>query len=415
MGVFMEHVAVLQSQAEKFLYRYKRYRYYYDFLERLYRYTIVPGLRVLHIGCADGFILRVIDPSYAVGIDDNSFQTLFSAKNGYLIEDFSLLDASVFDYVIVSASALKQAEDIQGFIRKIKTISDAHTRIIFEYNIARMLPILPADIRHFCFLEELEIITEKNELLVSLGIPYIADFFNYGLSRLPLIKKACLMRLFITRFKQSNTQEFSVSVIIPCKNEAGTIQRAIQHMPAMGRFTEIILIDGHSKDGTVAMMQRVQTDYPEKNITWFVQSARGKKNAVEEGFLRARGDMVMILDGDITVEPEELPKFYHALASGRGECINGVRLVYPMDRQAMPLLNWFVNWSFGILISYLIGQSVKDTLCGTKVFFKKDLGMLEESKRFFGNFDPFGDFDILCGAAYRHLKIVDIPVHFCKG
>jgi glycosyltransferase involved in cell wall biosynthesis len=182
----------------------------------------------------------------------------------------------------------------------------------------------------------------------------------------------------------------------------------------MGSFTEFLLIDGHSKDASRLVMEDMVAKYPDKKITWFVQSGRGKKNAVEEGFARAQGDIVMILDGDITVIPEELPKFYEALASGKGECINGTRLVYPMDRQAMQPLNWLVNWVFGFMLSYLIGQRVKDTLCGTKVFFKKDLRIISESKRFFGDIDPFGDFDILCGAAYCNFKILDMPVHYKK-
>ena len=204
----------------------------------------------------------------------------------------------------------------------------------------------------------------------------------------------------------------SVSVIVPCKNEAGNIAAAVERMPQMGTRTEIILVDGHSKDRSAAVMQEMAQKYSEKNITWFVQTARGKKNAVEEGFARATGDIIMILDGDITVIPEELPKFYEALVAGKGECINGSRLVYSMDKAAMKPLNVLVNVAFGWILSYLLGQRVKDTLCGTKVFFKKDLKIISESKRFFGDIDPFGDFDILCGAAYLNLKIVDVPVHY---
>ncbi len=415
----MDHVVTLASPAEKFLYSYKRYRYYYTFIQRLYKYTIPEKKCVLHIGCGDGFILSALKPTYALGIDDSSFKPLFNVKNGHFLGSLNAYkETTTFDYIIVSAAQLKGADDIQELFKSLRLFSDSHTRIILEYSWGSLLPITPADMRLFCELSNLEIITEKNELLLPIGVPMVADFLNYIVARLPLVKNLCTMRIFVTRILKQVTDDtskkFSVSVIIPCKNEAGNIEGAIARTPTMGNFTEFILIDGHSQDGSIATMKNMVTKYPEKKISWFVQTAKGKKNAVEEGFARAQGDIVMILDGDITVIPEELPKFYEALVSGKGECINGTRLVYPMEREAMQPLNWMINWIFGFFISYLIGQRVKDTLCGTKVFFKKDLYIISESKRFFGDMDPFGDFDILCGAAYCNLKILDMPVHYKK-
>lgn len=401
----MEQAARLKSPAEKFFNSYARYRYYYNFLERLYAYTIPQGQKVLHIGCADGFILRAIKPSYAVGIDDNSFGSVFNSIDA--------APEAIFDYIIISPKSLKHADDIQDLFKELQKYTDSNTRILIEYSVNKLLPILPEDMRLLCTLSGLEIITEKRELLLPIGVPVIADFLNYVVARVPILRALCLMRLFVTRFKpHGEDKKYSVSVIIPCKNEAGNIEGAVMRTPVMGTRTELILVDGHSKDATFSIMQDMVTKYPEKNISCFVQTHKGKKNAVEEGFARATGDIVIILDGDITVIPEEMPKFYEALASGNGECINGSRLVYPMDRQAMQPLNWVINWTFGFMLSYLIGQRVKDTLCGTKVFFRKDLKIISESKRFFGDFDPFGDFDILCGAAYCNLKIVDMPVHY---
>lgn len=409
----MEHVAALSSSAEKFVKAYKRYVYYYSFVERLYTYTVPQNLQILHIGCADGFILRACKPAHAVGIDDSSFSTIFNAGNSSFYNSIQTIhDNQFFDYIIICANWLKQAEDMQTFFKEIQRFCKADTRIIIEYSYS-LAPIMPQDLKNICYLAGFDLITEKKEMLMTTGVPFLADFLNYVVARVPLISKLCLMRLFVMRLSpETKHKEYSVSVIIPCKNEAGNIEGAVKRTPNMGTFTELVLIDGHSKDSTVKVMQEMVEKYPDKKITWFVQSAKGKKNAVEEGFARAQGEIVMILDGDITVVPEELPKFYEALVSGKGECINGSRLVYPMDLQAMKMINWLVNWTFGFIVSFLIGQRVKDTLCGTKVFFKKDLKIIAESKKFFGDVDPFGDFDILCGAAYGNLKIVDVPVHY---
>jgi SAM-dependent methyltransferase len=409
----MEHVVAHVSRAEKFLKSYTRYAYYYAFVERLYAYIIPQNLRILHIGCADGFILRASKPAFAIGIDESSFAPIFNVPNSTFSDSLERVsEEQAFDYIIVSANWLKHAHDIQDLFKDIQRFCNAETRIIIEYSYS-LIPITPHDIKHFCALAGFDMVVEKREMLISTGVPMLADLLNYVIARLPIISQLCLMRLFIMRsVSELKPKEYSVSVIIPCKNEAGNIEGAIARTPHMGSFTELLLIDGHSKDSTTSVMQEMVTKYPDKKITWFVQSAKGKKNAVEEGFARAQGDIIMILDGDITVIPEELPKFYEALASGKGECINGSRLVYPMDSQAMKMINWFVNWTFGFILSYLIGQRVKDTLCGTKVFFRKDLKIIASSKAFFGDVDPFGDFDILCGAAYNNLKILDMPVHY---
>lgn len=413
----------LTVRAEKFLKSYTRYLYYYTFIERLYSYTIPKNQRILHVGCADGFILRSCKPAYAVGVDDSVFaQTLAARHNDINIRFCDSLQAvqeeQVFDYVIVSAGWLTDTDDIHGVFKEVKKFCNADTRIIIEYQYS-LLPVTPHDVKHLCTLAGFEIITEKRELLLSIGVPLLADFLNYAIARLPIISKLCLIRLYVMRIAPAQLSKsaemnnrYEVSVIIPCKNEAGNIEAAVTRMPQMGSVTELLFVDGNSRDATPEVMQQMIMRYPEKNITWFVQSGKGKKNAVEEGFARAKGDIIMILDGDITVMPEELPKFYEALASGKGECINGSRLVYTMDARAMKMLNWVVNWAFGLILSYLIGQRVKDTLCGTKVFFKKDLKIITASKEFFGDIDPFGDFDILCGAAYCNLKILDMPVHY---
>ncbi len=204
----------------------------------------------------------------------------------------------------------------------------------------------------------------------------------------------------------------TVSVIIPCRNEQGNIEAAILRCPDMGVHTEFIFVEGHSADETLCEVQRVIAQYPEKDIRCYVQQGSGKGDAVRLGFANAKGDVLMILDADLTTRPEELPNFFEALVSGKGDCINGSRLIYGMESGAMGWPSWIANSFFGKLVSLIIGQKITDTLCGTKVLWKKDYERIAEQRNKLGLYDPFGDFDLLFGAANLNLKIVDMPVHY---
>ena len=174
----------------------------------------------------------------------------------------------------------------------------------------------------------------------------------------------------------------------------------------------MIVVEGNSTDNTWDVVQKIGEKFPEKDIKILQQSGKGKGNAVREGFDLATGDILMILDADFTMPPEELPKYYDVLANGQGDFANGVRLVYPMDDKAMRFLNLCANKMFGIIFSWLLGQTIRDTLCGTKVLFRKDYLNIVENRDYFGNFDPFGDFDLLFGADKLNLKIIDIPIRY---
>ncbi len=200
-------------------------------------------------------------------------------------------------------------------------------------------------------------------------------------------------------------QHYCCSVIIPARNEAGNIEAAVQRTPELGLGTEIIFVEGHSKDETLAEIGRVTAKHSHRQIKVLKQRSKGKGGAVREAFAEATGDILFILDADLTVPPEELPKFYEAARSGRGELINGVRLVYPMENEAMQFLNKVANKFFGLAFSWLLGQLVKDTLCGTKVLFRKDYLAIARNRAYFGDFDPFGDFDLLFGAAKLNLGL----------
>jgi glycosyltransferase involved in cell wall biosynthesis len=212
--------------------------------------------------------------------------------------------------------------------------------------------------------------------------------------------------------RQAHTRKLTTSVVIPARNEAGNIRSAVERTPELGVRTELIFVEGHSTDHTWAEIQRVQQDFPERRIKSLQQSGKGKGNAVREGFAAATGDILFILDADLTMPPEELPKFYEIVVRGQAEFANGCRLVYPMEARAMRFFNLCANKTFGFLFSWLMGQPIKDTLCGTKVLRREHWDKIQRNRSYFGDFDPFGDFDMLFGADKLNLKIADVPIRY---
>jgi len=207
-------------------------------------------------------------------------------------------------------------------------------------------------------------------------------------------------------------KDFSTTILIPCKNERDNIDPAIKRIPDFGKYQEIIFVDGHSTDGTQEEIHRIIKTHPDKDIKLILQDGRGKADAVRKGFSVATGDILMILDADLTVPPEDLPKFYMALAEDHGEFINGCRLVYSMEKQAMRFLNYFGNKFFSMMFTWILNQRFKDTLCGTKALFKKDYEKIQTNRNYFGDFDPFGDFDLIFGAVKLNLKVVEVPIRY---
>ena len=200
----------------------------------------------------------------------------------------------------------------------------------------------------------------------------------------------------------------------PCRNEKGNIREAVARTPVMGAGTELIFVDGSSNDGTVEEIEAVMREYKGPLELKLVHQGdgKGKGDAVRKGYAAASYPVLMILDSDLTVPPEDLPKFYRALVAGKGEFINGVRLVYPMEGEAMRFLNLLGNKFFSLALSWLLEQPIKDSLCGTKVLYREAYDRIADNRSFFGDFDPFGDFDLLFGAARLNLKIVDLPVRY---
>jgi hypothetical protein len=323
--------------------------------------------------------------------------------------------------------------DIQQLFEDLKPFIHPGTRIVVDsysylwepvlwitqkLNLRRPTTLLNwisrKDLINFLELAGFQTITQGNQILLPMYIPGLSWLLNDIIAQLPLINMLCLNTWVIARQQPvaRSEKDYSVSVIIPCKNERGNIEAAITRSPMMGKHTEFIFVDGHSVDGTLAEMERVKNKYTDHDISILVQDGKGKGDAVRKGFAHAKGDVLMILDADLTMPPEELPRFFAALAQGKGEFINGSRLIYGMEDQAMRFLNLLANYCFGLGFTWLLGQRIKDTLCGTKVLFKKDYERIVAARSFFGNFDPFGDFDLLFGAAKQNLKIIDMPVHY---
>ena len=261
-------------------------------------------------------------------------------------------------------------------------------------------------------LEGFEIIKVDRKLLLPKYIPIINMLFNSFLANLPLINTFNLINLFTVRKVTTKRSEYSVTIVIPARNEKGNIENSVKRTPVFGSHQEFIFVEGNSSDNTYKEIIRVQQAYPEKDIKIMKQTGKGKGNAVREAFETATGDVLMILDADLTTPPEDMPKFYDALAENKGEFVNGCRLVYPMEKDAMRFLNYLGNKFFGWFFTYLLGQRLKDTLCGTKVLFKKDYQLIKTNRKYFGEFDPFGDFDLLLGAAKLNLKIVEVIVRY---
>jgi glycosyltransferase involved in cell wall biosynthesis len=271
------------------------------------------------------------------------------------------------------------------------------------------------DLLNLAHLVELDVIRKSGEVLLPLPFPLLAPLFNRFLARFWPFYHFGLIQLLIAR-KAGPPQGLAaprVSVVIPCRNERGNIADALRRTPELGRETEIVFVDGNSTDGTVEEIERQSAAHAPGKIKLIRQGAGvGKGDAVRKGFAAATGDILMILDADLTVPPEYLPRFVEALSAGKGEFINGTRLVYPMQQQAMRFLNKLGNRFFSLLFTWLLNQPIRDTLCGTKVLSRKHYDVIAANRHYFGDFDPFGDFDLLLGAAKANLKIVEIPLRY---
>jgi SAM-dependent methyltransferase len=413
----------------------RRNRFYHRSLERYFSFIIPPGKRVLEIGCGSGDLLHAVRPAYGVGIDFAP-EVIDIAGRKYPELHFRVDDAEelqvdeTFDYIILS-DLLGCLWDAQAAIRHIGKRCHPGTRLVIsQYNFL-WEPVMKflewaglkqrqpnqnwfseQDVNGLLLLENFQAIKTERKILLPVYIPVLNFLLNRITANLPLFKRLNLVSIITARPLSVEPLPASVSVVIPARNECGNIEEAIRRIPPFGVRQEVIFIEGHSSDGTYEEMERVQAAYPDKAIRIMRQSGKGKGNAVREAFEVATGDILIILDADLTMPPEELPKYYNALQYNKGELINGCRLVYPMEKNAMRFLNLLGNKFFGCFFSYLLGQRLKDTLCGTKALYRSQYLHIRENRSYFGDFDPFGDFDLLFGAAKLNLKITEVIIRY---
>jgi ubiquinone/menaquinone biosynthesis C-methylase UbiE len=408
-------------------------KYYHQRLQEIYRFHVSPQQSILELGCAQGDLLAGLQPKHGVGIDF-SREMICRAQERHPelhflqadAHDLSALDEK-FDVIILS-DLVNDLWDVQQVFEQIKRLCRPSTRLILNFysrlwqlplSLARKLNVATPnlyqnwltreDVNALLRLADFETIRVTQEVLWPLPLGGLANRF---LVRLWPFHELALCNVVVARPVFERASQAVVSVIVPARNESGNIQAIFERTPPMGGGTEIIFVEGHSRDDTYAAIERESAAHPATPSLLLRQTGIGKADAVRLGFARAKGDVLMILDADLTVPPEDLPRFYEALVSGKGEFVNGVRLVYPMEKEAMRTLNFLGNKFFSLAFSWLLGQPIKDTLCGTKVLWKRDYEQIAANRSYFGDFDPFGDYDLIFGAAKLNRKIIDLPIRY---
>ena len=436
-------------------------RYYHE-LVRVYFSSLVPeGARVLELGCGLGDLLAAVHAGQAVGVDFSPAM-IELAQNRHpnlelhcaAAEDFT--SDEPFDYILL-ADLVNEVYDVQELLEHLHALSHYRTRLLVSSFNHLWRPILtvaawlgakaPAppqnwlsshDMASLLDLAGWELIRTDARILWPIRTPLMGKLCNRWLA--PLMRHLCLTTIHIARPKPARCSchsplgisssgpadryptaegatdlkepHYFCSVIIPAKNEAGNIEQLVSRIPRLGSGTEIIFVEGGSVDNTRAEIERVTSLNPHRGIRLLAQTGQGKAQAVRQGFAASKGELLFILDADLSVPPEELGRFYDAARTGVGEFLNGVRSVYPMEQGAMRFANMIGNKLFSLTLGFILGQAVKDTLCGVKVLFRRDYEAIVRNRTFLEAIDPFGDFELLFGAAKLNLRIVDLPVHY---
>jgi SAM-dependent methyltransferase len=408
--------------------------WYHRRLAEIYRFLVQPGQRVLEVGSGTGHLLGALQAGRAVGVDFSP-ETIRRSRAAHPGLEFIQVDAhelsavqGPFDYVIFS-DTVNDLWDVGRAFEQIRRLCLPSTRIIINFysglwqfpltiaqqlNLAApMLPqnwLTPTDLSGMLGLAGFEVIRSWQEILWPLPLGGLANKF---LVRFWPFNEFALANFIVARLQpEPAPEEPTVSVIVPARNESGNVKAIFERTPRMGRDMELVFVEGHSRDDTRGAIEREMAAHPLTPSRLLSQTGIGKADAVRLGFAEATGEVLMILDADLTVPPEDLPRFYQALHKGKGEFINGVRLVYPMEKEAMQGLNFIGNKLFSIAFSWMLGQSIKDTLCGTKVLWRADYERIAANRNYFGDFDPFGDYDLIFGAARLNRKIVDLPIRY---
>lgn len=412
--------------------------FYQDRLAEIYRFLIPPGKRVLEVGCGRGDLLAAVRPSYGVGVD-LSPAMIEMAKTRYpelhFVEGDGLtIDLGTdFDYIICS-DLVNDVWDVETLFKNLARHCSPTTRLVLntysrvwelprrfaeQVGLVKKMPtqnwLMMSDVENLLALTNFEVVRRDGEILWPFPIPLIATFFNKIVAKFWPFYQLALASILVARpTPKGDRQDTKVSVVVAARNEAGNIPGIFDRIPQMGWATELIFVEGNSSDNTFEAIEAEIRRRPEVDAKLYKQPGKGKGDAVRTGFQHATGEVLMILDADMTVAPEDLPRFYEAWRSGKADFVNGVRLVYPMEDRAMRFFNVLGNRFFSMVFTWLLNQRIKDTLCGTKVLSKSDYELIAANRSYFGEFDPFGDFDLLFGASKYNLKIMDLPIRYAE-
>jgi SAM-dependent methyltransferase len=409
---------------------------YHQLITAVHQSIVAPGSSVLEIGSGPGDLIAALAPSHGVGVDVSEGMVALARTRHPDVEFDNVAGEELelgetFDYIVLS-DVLPFVDDLLALFGAVAKHSHRDTRIVVHsYSqvwrpIIRVLELLrlksrlpirnwvtSQDVENLLQLAGLESVSTTRRILLPLRIPFVSAFCNGFLANAWILRQLCLTYWIVARVRPPDERRsLSVSVVVPAKNEAGMIERIVNETPEIGSQSELIFVEGNSTDGTREEILRQIELHPEREIVYIEQTGHGKGDAVRLGFERARYDVLMILDADLTVRPRELPLFLAAIETGRAEFVNGSRLVYGLEPGAMRYLNLLGNRAFSIIFSALLDQPVKDTLCGTKVLERYRYQQIAAGRAYFGDFDPFGDFDLLLGAARLNLKLVDLPVRY---
>jgi len=412
-------------------------KFYRDAIIKTYKFLIPKESKILEIGSGSGDLIGSLMPSYGVGIDVSTNMINFAKKkypklHFYEMSGESLnLEKEKFEYIILS-DVVNELWDLQKVLENIKPYCNSKTRIIFNYfshlwkkplEIGGVfgLNILSKDLNWFTKqdinnllnLTGYSTIKSFSEIILPIKIPLVSNLINRFFPKIFPFSWFALANFLIAKPDDLNDNlDKTVSVVIAARNEKGNIDELLKRIPNLGKGTEVIFVEGHSTDGTYEKIVENIKGFKNFDCKVFKQNGIGKGDAIRLGFEKSKGEILMILDADITVDPEELKRFYDIIAHGKGEFVNGVRLVYPYQDQAMRFANLVGNKFFAIGFTWLLDQPIKDTLCGTKVLLAEDYKKISKNRNYFGDFDPFGDFDLLFGAAKLNLKIVELPIRY---
>ena len=416
---------------------YKKNMYYHSQILRYYRNNIPRNSSILELGCGAGNLIGNLYSSYGVGVDISDGMIKIAKKKypkiKFYCEDIESFSVDFkFDYIIISGT-IGSVKNIQRLLQNISKMCSSDTRLIINYYNQLWNPILKIseslgmkkpemifnwpsidDIDNFLYIAGYQVIKRDFFLLFPKYFPIVSEASNTLISKLPVIRRFCLEQVVIARLMcpPDNVKDITTSVVITCRDEEGNIEELVKKIPSMGKNTEILFVEGHSKDNTVKKIKEMIKKYPDKDIKLLKQRGIGQGDAFRMGFDNAKGDFVCWLEADLTSPPEEIKLFYDAYALGLGEYVNGTRLVYAMEKDAMPFGNFIINRFFGNLFTVILGQRFTDTLCGFKAISKKNYLKIRKNISYFGDFAPFGDFELIFGAIGHNLKVVEIPVHY---